>query len=169
MGSFGRQAPGNKPPGGGGFNRPQGSQGGAPQIQPKPVKYFGSDGVPDARLLDEDAERLAKDLADEGLAPTQLRRFFEDVLVLRRRLEHEMINRGESQEAVFQRLLPEFKMLKAKAYYAKKRLRNKFPDKLIQFFVDHTSAVKNVADFGMFCKHFEAVVAFHRYYGKDSN
>ena len=168
MGPFGKQMPGNRPGGGGGFSRPHGGPSGPAPLHPKPVKYFSSEGVPDVRLLDEEAEKLAQDLAAK-LAPTQLRRFFEDVLVLRRRLEHETINRGESQEVVFQRLLPEFKMLKAKAYYAKKRLKGKFPEQLLQFFVDHTAAVKNAADFGVFCKHFEAVVAFHRYYCKDSN
>lgn len=165
MGSRGFNPGGYRPPGGGG-NRPPRQDNEQPIVAVQ-IRYFSEKGIPDSRLLDEEAEKIGKSLADNNLAPTQLRRFFEDVHVLKRRMEHETANTGESSGVVFARLLPEFKMMRAKAYYARKRLKGNFPQELLQFFVNHTASVKSAEDFSVFCKHFEAVVAFHKYYAKD--
>lgn len=129
---------------------------------PQPVKYFEG-GVLNDRLLDEEAMQVAEQL--KGVAPSQLRRFYEDVLSLSRRLALEAERSGkEARKQAFERLRPEFKMLKAKAVYTFGRNggKNEFKP-LMQFFVNHVAAVKTVADFDAFCKHFQAVVAFHKY------
>ena len=132
---------------------------------PKIVQYY-KDGVLKEELVDQEAEAVAKELALARLANTQLRRYYEDVLALRRRLEHESANNGNGdREKVFARLRPEFKLMRAKAFYANKRSAQTFPDRLREFFEDHTASVKTVKDFEAFCKHFEAVVAFHRFHG----
>ena len=129
---------------------------------PRPVNYFEDKDkkVLNATLLDEKAEEIAKLFAD--VTATQLRRFYEDVLSLKRLLDLE--GEREDRAAVFKRLRPEFKMLRAKAAYARRSPAGKINDHVLQFFVDHTAAVRTVDEFDAFCKHFEAVIAFHRYF-----
>lgn len=133
---------------------------------PRPIKYFEG-GVLNAKLLDEEAEKVAREL--KGVTSSQLRRFYEDVLSLSRRLALEAERSGnEAREQAFARLRPEFKMLKAKAVYTFGRADNRHKGDfmpLMQFFVDHVAAVKSVQDFDAFCKHFQAVVAFHKFHG----
>lgn len=150
--------------------RPQGQRPNSPEIRelppPAKVTYFTSPGVPREQLLDSEAATVAK--AIQGVEKTQLRRFFEDVMSIRRRLEHFIADESVSKADAFARLRAEFKMLRAKAAYAQKRLGAKhFPDKLLQFFTDHTYSVSSAEDFEVFCKHFEAVLAFHRWYSAD--
>jgi CRISPR-associated protein Csm2 len=113
-------------------------------------------------LMDEKAEKTAQDLKE--VSSTQLRRFYDDVLTLRQRLKAEQ-GQNRSADEVFAELRAEFKMLKAKAVYAHGRNKNTFPKEFLQFFIDHVSAVNNAKDFEAFCKHFQAVVAFHKFYG----
>lgn len=128
-----------------------------------PVQYFNAEGIINEALLDEEAEKQAKIL--QSVDPSQLRRFFEDVLSLRRRLDHETANMPRAtKQGIFEALRPEFKMLRAKAFYANGRNKNVFPDELRVFFERHVAAVQTVKDFDVFCKHFQAVVAFHKYY-----
>jgi len=129
---------------------------------PRPVAYFQDKDkkILNATLLDEKAEEVAKLFAD--VTATQLRRFYEDVLSLKRSLDLQG-ERG-NRAAVFERLRPEFKMLRAKAAYARRSPSSKINDHVLQFFIDHTAAVRTVEDFDAFCKHFQAVVAFHRYF-----
>ncbi len=133
---------------------------------PRIVKYFEGKVLND-KLLDEEAERVAGQL--RGVASSQLRRFYEDVLSLSRRLALEAERSGNAaRQQAFARLRPEFKMLKAKAVYTYGRADNKSKrdfQPLMQFFVDHVAAVKSVEDFDAFCKHFQAVVAFHKFLG----
>jgi CRISPR-associated protein Csm2 len=130
------------------------------------VEYFKG-GVLNAELLDEGAEKVAQQLG--GVSPSQLRRFYEDVLSLSRRLALEAEGSGnEARENAFARLRPEFKMLRAKAVYTCGRAEsNKQGDyhALMQFFIDHTANVRSVQEFDAFCKHFQAVLAFHKFYG----
>jgi len=92
-----------------------------------------------------------------------LRRFYETVLSLKRRLELAAV----SGDAGFDRLRAEFKMLRAKAVYtqgrAASREKNAFTN-LLQFFTNHTAAVQNARDFAAFYQHFQAVMAFHKFY-----
>ncbi|HHW75638.1 MAG TPA: type III-A CRISPR-associated protein Csm2 [Xanthomonadaceae bacterium] len=129
---------------------------------PRPVTYFQPDGSLIPTLMDNQAEDLAQRLSQ--VTTTQLRRFYDDVLTLRQRLAAEQ-RQGRDKEAVFNDLRADFKMLKAKAVYANGRNPKTVPLPLLQFFIDHVAAVNNARDFEAFCKHFQAVVAFHKFYG----
>jgi CRISPR-associated protein Csm2 len=126
---------------------------------PQNVVYRDAKGLRTA-LVDEEAEQWAKKFRD--IMPSQLRRFYEHVSSFQRRLD-------SSQDRVrcFDELRPEFKMLKAKAAYTAGRDRNNSALlDLLQFFVNHTTAVKSLEDFNAFRKHFEAIIAFHKFYGR---
>jgi len=140
-----------------------------PPVMPDPqaVHYFTPDGRVRPELLDGEAEAAARGLAEARLKTTQLRRYYDDVLNLRERLREEARRAGDDREAAFQTLLADFKMLKAKAAYAHGRSDKTFPRQFLQFFVDHVAAVRTASDFEAFCKHFEAVIAFHKFYGED--
>lgn len=143
-------------------------QGGATKTipAPRPVQYFeivGSEKRLRPALLDTEAEARAKELS--GLAPSQLRRFYDHVQSIDRRLRLEVGGRGDQErEAAFARLRPELLMLKAKAVYS--HGRGTITEPLLRFLVDHTAAIKSAGDFEAFRRHFEAVVAFHGFYGK---
>ncbi len=134
---------------------------------PQPVKYFVDENGVNARLdpdlLDKTAEEWAKKF--DQLSASQLRRFYEHVLGLQRQLELE--SRDGDREASFDRLRADFKMLKAKAAYAYKRQGAKIPRDFLQFVVNHVKAVNTARDFEAFAKHFQAVVAFHKFYEKE--
>lgn len=160
----------NRPPGPG-----RGSPGGSAAAQtqefrPRGVTYFdgqGKDAPIRTALLDQEAQELAREI--RNMAKTQLRRYYNDVLSLQHRLElmTERLGGPAYREEAFRQLRAEFLMLKAKAHYAYSRSSKTFPEKLLQFFVDHTNAVKTARDFDAFCRHFQAVVGFHHYYGKE--
>lgn len=140
-----------------------GSPAGAVAKPQAPPQYFDEKGNVREVWFNEEAEDVAKSLKE--ISPTQLRRFYEDVLHLRRRLDHEAANNpNATREQLFPRLRPEFKMLRAKAYYAKGRDRKNFPDEMKNFLDWHVTAVREYREFEVFCKHFQAVVAFHKYY-----
>jgi CRISPR-associated protein Csm2 len=154
--------------------RPAGSQGrpnagskqSRPDVQPREIKYFeGSSVRPE--LLDEEAREFAEQI--RSVKTTQLRRFYNSVVQLQRRLDQLAEQRPgpQAREDAFERLRAEFKLLKARAHYAHARSERMFPEALLQFFVDHTHAVKTARDFDAFCQHFQAVVGFHQYYGED--
>lgn len=148
----------------------QGQQGGSSYRQappktlptPRPVTYFQKDGSLVPALMDSAAEDLAQHL--NQVTTTQLRRFYDDVLTLRQRLAAEQ-RQGRDKEAVFNDLRADFKMLKAKAVYAHGRSEKTMPRPLLQFFIDHVAAVNSAREFEAFCKHFQAIVAFHKFYG----
>lgn len=154
---------------GGGGHGPSGGFGGNPPEPkslptPQPVIYFQPDGSLVPTLMDSQAEDLAQRLS--RVTTTQLRRFYDDVLTLRQRLAAEQ-RQGRDKEAVFNDLRADFKMLKAKAVYAHGRSEKTMPRPLLQFFIDHVAAVNNAREFEAFCKHFQAVVAFHKFYGEN--
>lgn len=146
--------------------RPDSRKAGPPTLPaPNRVRYFAEDGALSPELLDQEAEARAKQLSK--VSKTQLRRFFEHVLALDRRLRLEGEAGGaEKREHAFQTMRAEFKMLKAKAVYAHGRDDRQFPKEFLQFFIDHVNAVNHAKDFDAFCRHFEAVVAFHKFYGE---
>lgn len=132
-------------------------------LEPQPVNYYQNDR-PRPELMEQEAENRAQQLRD--VKTTQLRRFYDDVLTLRQRLEAER-GRGRGADEVFAELRADFKLLKAKAYYAHGRSDTTFPHAMLQFVVDHVHAVNTARDFEAFCKHFQAVVAFHRYFRRE--
>lgn len=140
---------------------PRGGGGGEQGANLPPVKY-SENGNLRPELLDKEAEEVGRKLADAGLQSAQLRRFYGDVLNLRRRFELRSAGQDQAKrDAAFQEILPEFRMLRAKAYYANKRSRTILPDVMKTFVENHVRAVQSWKDFLAFCRHFEAVVAFH--------
>jgi CRISPR-associated protein Csm2 len=133
---------------------------------PKPnnVRYFDDKGRLDPDLMDKEAAETAQAL--KHVKTTQLRRFYDDVNNLQRRLGAEKAH-GVSENDAFEALRADFKMLKAKATYAHGRSDQTFPQAFLQFVYDHVHSVKTARDFRAFCKHFQAVVAFHKFYAKD--
>lgn len=146
---------------------PRGSGGGQSNDRsipkPKEINYF-KDGRPDPALMDEVADDVAQRFQRENLKPTQLRRHYDNVITLRQRLNAQAAQPGDEREQAFDTLRADFKMLKAKAAYAYGRDDRTFPKSLLQFFVDHVHSVKTARDFDVFFQHFQAVVAFHKFY-----
>jgi len=154
--------PGPNVAGNRGSQPPQRPQGAAPPSALPAVKYFNENGKLRPELLDEEAMKVGEALANAGLEPAQLRRFYGDVVSLRRRFEIRSAGVPLSERAsVFADILPEFRLLRAKAYYANKRSEKILPRVMKDFIQQHVQAVKNWQDFVAFCRHFEAVVAFH--------
>lgn len=166
----GGRSPGGGFSGGGGRGPGGGFGGNPPEPKslpaPRQVTYFQADGSLMPALMDSQAEDLARQLSQ--VTTTQLRRFYDDVLTLRQRLAAEQ-RQGRDREAVFNDLRADFKMLKAKAVYtygrSEKEKTKTVLRPLLQFFIDHVAAVNSARDFEAFCKHFQAVVAFHKFYG----
>jgi CRISPR-associated protein Csm2 len=120
--------------------------------------------------MDSEAEEIGRKLAiEDGLKPTQLRRYYDDIQNLRARLDRltQELSKslGEEKKArslAFERLRSDFKMLKAKAAYA--HGRKLIPERLLAFFINHVHSVSSAEDFEVFFKHFQAVLAFHKFY-----
>ncbi len=141
---------------------------GRTEVEPREWAYFEGEGEAASirpQLLDEEAKELAQQLKD--MAKTQLRRYYNEVLNLQRRLDvtSEKLGGPQHREDAFRKLRIDFLMLKAKAHYAHARSKKIFPRPLLEFFVNHTHSVKTARDFDAFCRHFQAVVAFHQYFG----
>ncbi len=107
-------------------------------------------------LLDSEAINEAKNFKEKQVSYTQLRRFFGAA-------KEALIKINDSDDNNQAKL--EMAMLKAKAYYAAGRLDKNKP--LAEFFEHHSILVKTVNDYKHFMQHFEAVIAYHRYYYED--
>jgi CRISPR type III-A-associated protein Csm2 len=125
---------------------------------PQAVRYFADNDSKAIKpeLLSAEAEEVAKRLAD--VPTSQLRRFYAEVMALKRRAELTGISNAEIKA----RLTP----LRAKAAYTWGR-QQKYPFELVAFFNRHAHAVQSKHDFlSGFQPHFEAVMAFHRVFAK---
>ncbi len=159
MPSDGRQ--GNRPaygnPNTGRQGNRQGYQPSGQRQESAPVEkavYFDNKGNLDARWVDTEAEKVALNLG-EGVKAAQLRKFYNEV----KTLERMWITRGRTDEA-FAELLPQVKILKAKAAYAK--ARGVASDHFHRWLSEHVNAVNTPKDFAAFLLHFEAVVGFSK-------
>lgn len=124
----------------------------------EPVRYFsGNDKKAiETRLLGEEAEKVAKKLAE--VPASQLRRFYAEVMALKRRAELA----GASDEEIRAQLT----LLRAKAAYTWQR-QSRYPGELVAFFTRHAASVQTREDFLRgFQPHFEAVMAFHKVFEK---
>lgn len=122
----------------------------------EPITYLRKVGDSlsiDPDLVDAQAYKVAEELSAGKLETTQLRRFYEPVVVLRQR--------AVAGAVTFEDVKAELLMLKARAAYAEKR--GNVPKRLVRFFTDHAHWVNDLDKFKAFCRHFEAVVAYHRY------
>ena len=89
----------------------------------------------------------------DSIKSSQLRKFYADVKSLERTWEYQ-----KRSEAAFLGILPQIKILKAKAAYAQGR--GVVPPAFTQWVNTHVDAVSTSADFKAFLLHFEAVVGF---------
>ena len=122
-----------------------------------PENYFFTDSGQEIireELLDEKAKSLAQSFGEDRrnpLSQTQLRRFFNDLRNLEKR-----VNRSS-----FDEVKPLIKMVKSKVAYASK---DKIPHSFEKFMNDSISAIETKKDFEAFMLHFEAVVGFSKKY-----
>ena len=121
--------------------------------------YYHDDGTVDTRWVDTEAWSVARQLVPEygssepAIKSSQLRRFYADVKNL-----EQIWNNQQKSEAAFLGILPQIKILKAKANYAKSR--KVVPTAFVQWMEQHVDAVNTARDFKVFLLHFEAVVGF---------
>lgn len=121
--------------------------------------YYHDDGTVDTRWVDAEAWSIARQLVPEygssesAIKSSQLRRFYADVKNL-----EQIWNNQQKSEAAFLGILPQIKILKAKANYAKSR--KVVPTAFVQWMEQHVDAVNTARDFKVFLLHFEAVVGF---------
>lgn len=135
-----------------------------------PVRYFQANDqkAPDSTLFGKEAEEEARKLAE--VPASQLRRFYAEVMALKRRAELTDISDAE--------IVAQLSLLRAKAAYTAAR-QGRDADKrdadkrdagkrdaffnLVAFFNRHAHSVKTKNDFLRgFQPHFEAVMAFHK-------
>lgn len=124
--------------------------------------YYKEDGSLDEKWVVEEAQKVARNLVTKGfngkpdgnaIKSSQLRKFYGDV----KGLEQTWINQQRSMVA-FYGIMPQIKILKAKAAYA--RSRKVVPAYFEQWLGRHVDVIKEPADFKAFLLHFEAVVGF---------
>ena len=129
--------------------------------------YYKTDGSLDPKWVDSEALAVARKLVmknsygktdKDSIKSSQLRKFYADVKSLERTWEYQ-----KRSEAAFLGILPQIKILKAKAAYAQGR--GVVPPAFTQWMNSHVDAVSTSADFKAFLLHFEAVVGFC--YGED--
>ncbi len=123
------------------------------------MKYFSAEDstAPNATLLGSEAEDVARKLA--SVPTSQLRRFYGEVMALKRRAELTSISDAE--------IVAQLTLLRAKAAYTLARQWN-YPDELVAFFNRHAHSVETKEDFLRgFQPHFEAVMAFHKVFEKE--
>ncbi len=127
---------------------------------------FKTNGKLDSELFSTKADQFAKEVFDgqirtNGKAnkPTQLRKFYDEVLNFDGRLKSLPI---EEQQKEFEKLLPYLKMLNAKAAYAMGRdlVTKEFKD----FISQSLNQIKIKEDFDIFSGLFEAFMGFYKYY-----
>ena len=125
--------------------------------------YYQDDGkTMETRWVDSEALKVARALVPHGyngkpdknaINSSQLRKFYADV----KNLERTWQGQGEADTA-FLGILPQIKMLKAKAVYAQSR--KTVPPSFTEWMNKHVDAISTPADFRAFLLHFEAVVGF---------
>jgi CRISPR type III-A-associated protein Csm2 len=134
------------------------------------VRYFAENSrAVRPELLAGIAEETARKLAD--VPSSQLRRFYAEVMALKRRIELANTDEGEIQAKLHEEEEKEIQaklhILRAKAVYIWGRSK-KYPGELVAFFNRHANAVRTRDDFLRgFQPHFEAVMAFHKFYAKE--
>jgi CRISPR-associated protein Csm2 len=147
-----------------GGQRPSGGQEGGSRADRVKAALRSGDRVgyvsaekPGPEFLDDEARIQAEKF--ERLPPSQLRRFYGMATDFKRRLELDTEERlGESE------VQAQMAYLKASAAYA--AMRNQ-PEELVRFFTVHANSVRTPAHYRIFCRHFEAVVAYHKVFGRE--
>ena len=124
--------------------------------------YYNSNEKIDPRWVDSEAQAVARKLVAKdyngrpdknNIKRSQLRKFYADVKSLERTWEYQGCS-----DAAFLGILPQIKILKAKAAYAQGR--GVVPAVFTAWLNTHVDAVSSPGDFRAFLLHFEAVVGF---------
>jgi CRISPR-associated protein Csm2 len=118
------------------------------EMQEMQTNYHDDKGNIRKELLNEDAEKRAREFKASTLTLTQLRRFYNEFKGLEKRV------RAKDFESV----LPLIKMVRSRAFYASNG--NKIPRSFKDFLVKNVEAINEEKDFEAFLLHFEAVVGF---------
>ncbi|RZD17171.1 MAG: type III-A CRISPR-associated protein Csm2 [Candidatus Acididesulfobacter guangdongensis] len=130
------------------------------------IKYYDEIGEAkniNVNLFSEKAEEIVNQIAKRGSTCTgkegqnkitQLRRFYNDILTIKNKIEY-----SKNPELEFQKELPYIKMIAAKANYACQR------DHITMFlneFIKHNvlNLVKTNKDYNIFCTLFESIIAY---------
>ena len=114
----------------------------------------------DPELFSQQADDLAKQVnlergrTDKLNNPTQLRKFFDEVIRFQTLLQ------GDGEQ--FSALLPYIKMINAKAAYAMGR--ELIGPQMKNFISDSLKQVNDKDDFELFCSFFEAFMGFYKYH-----
>jgi len=118
------------------------------------------DGNLPSNLFCDFAQQAAKDIAGNGNKftgnkPTQLRRFFDEIIMW-----NEKLNQCDDKEKKFNEYLPFIRMLNAKAAYAKgRKLIN---DDFVTLLSHCINQVKTADDFYILKLFFEAFMGFYK-------
>lgn len=125
------------------------------------IKYFETkDGkeVINPELVTTIAEDAAKSFfpgkEKDNIKASQLRKFYGDVKTMELRLRFS----AEDKDLAFAYILPQIKLLKAKANYAHKR--EVVPKTFKDWLCENVEQINKRQDFEAFLLHFEAVVGF---------
>lgn len=114
----------------------------------------------DSELFSTQADELAKLINRERTIkinnPTQIRKFFDEVIRFKGMLQ--------SNPEQFEELLPYIKMLNAKAAYATGR--DLIGTEFKGFLNDSLKQVNDQQDFELFCSFFEAFLGFYKFYAE---
>jgi len=124
------------------------------------INYFEEDGNIRSDLFCEVAENVANYIkkGKGKISSNQIRKFYDEVINLKEQLENK---KGQvDDEKAFKMILPYFKMLKARAYYAYKR--DNISTNFKTFIEKNVDYVDNENKFKIFCTFFEAVVAYSK-------
>ena len=89
---------------------------------------------------------------------TQIRKFFNDLLVIKQKIEN-ILDKNE-KKIEFKRQLPYIKMLKAKVAYAKSR--DNVNQEFVEFIRKYIKEINDLDDFFVFCDFFEAIIAYSK-------
>lgn len=130
---------------------------------PKVIEYFEDAGKQkiNPAWVDREAQEWAQSF--KGLKATQMRRFYDDLKAIERKV---LLGKDlQARQSNFERDRALLMMFKAKAAYAEKRQVS--PRAFTQFIFDHMESIKDLKDFQAFIKIFEAVVAFHRFFAEE--
>ena len=122
------------------------------------INYFEEDGNIRSDLFCEVAENVVNYIkkGKGKISSNQIRKFYDGVINLKEQLENK---KGQvDDEKAFKMILPYFKMLKTRAYFASKR--NNITTNFKIFIEKNIDYVDSEYKFKIFCTFFEAVVAY---------
>lgn len=108
-----------------------------------------------------EAERIAKEVADEGgwnkNKRSQLRKFFDEVVRLNQM--------AKNDDKEWENILPQVHMLSAQAAYAYGRKH--VGDLFLSLVKDNISYIETDKDLDAYANFFEAFIGFYKLYGRD--